>query len=88
MLCIGPTGAAALPYLENLLQRSQFTGVRKNCAQELVSAGHVTGFEFMADAIENNKPYRREMIQFLRDQFLDLRNADDAAILTFVKARQ
>ena len=41
----------------------------------------------MVDAIENTRPYRREMIEFIRGQFPELRQADDAALLTSIKAR-
>jgi hypothetical protein len=41
----------------------------------------------VADAITNGRSYRQEMIQLLRDQFLELRPADDPAILKFVQAR-
>jgi hypothetical protein len=31
--------------------------------------------------------YRREMVDFVRGQFPELRQADDGAVLNFVKAR-
>jgi hypothetical protein len=80
-------GDAAIPYLETMLQRSEFTWVRTNCARELIQAGRPEGFAFIADAITNNRRYRQEMIQFVRDQFPELRQADDPAILKFVQAR-
>jgi len=80
-------GEAAIPYLETMLERSELTWVRTESARELMLAGRPTGFAFMVDAIENTRPYRREMIEFIRGQFPELRQADDAALLTFVKAR-
>jgi hypothetical protein len=80
-------GDAAIPYLETMLQRSEFTWVRTNCARELIRAGRPEGFAFVADAIANNRPYRQEMIQFVRDQFPELRQAGDPAVLKFVQTR-
>jgi hypothetical protein len=42
---------------------------------------------FLVDTIEQNRRYRNEMVEFLRGQFPELRNADDAAMLAFVRAR-
>jgi hypothetical protein len=79
-------GDAALPYLETLLSQSEFTWVRLNSAKELMIAGRASGFRFAAEAIENStRPYRREMIDFVRSQFPTEKAADDAAILHFVK---
>jgi hypothetical protein len=41
----------------------------------------------MADAIGNGRRYRAEMIRFLRDQFPELRQTDEARVLSFVQAR-
>ena len=80
-------GEAAIPYLETMLERSKFTRVRTASAQELMLAGRPKGFAFMVDAMENNQPYRLEMLQFARDHFPELRETDDAATLNFLKAR-
>jgi hypothetical protein len=80
-------GDAALPYLDTMLERSEFTRVRTDCARELILANRPEGFAFFADAIANNRPYRQDMIQFVRDQFPELRQADDPALLKFVQAR-
>ena len=80
-------GEAAIPYLKTLLERSEFAAVRAACARELILAKQAEGFGFVADAIANAAPYRQEMIQFLRDQFTELRSSDDAAILKFAQAR-
>ena len=50
-------------------------------------AGRPTGFAFVADAIENTRAYRGEMIDFVRGQFPEVRQSDDAAVFAFVKAR-
>jgi len=80
-------GEAAIPYLKMLLERSELAAVRADCARELVLAKQPEGFAFVAGAIANGTPYRREMIQFIRDQFPALRSADDSAVLQFVQAR-
>lgn len=80
-------GEAAIPYLKTLLERSELGAVRAACARELILAKQSEGFVFVADAITNSTPYRQEMIQFLRDQFTQLRSWDDAAILKFAQAR-
>jgi glycine/D-amino acid oxidase-like deaminating enzyme len=41
-----------------------------------------------AEAIEQNRFYRREMVQFVQDRFPELKNADDSKVLAFLKARQ
>jgi hypothetical protein len=80
-------GEAALPYLEIALKNSHYVWVRTNCARELILAGRHSGFAFVADAITSNRPYKPEMLQFVRDQFPDLRTADEAAVLTFLSKR-
>jgi hypothetical protein len=80
-------GEAALPFLEKMLAGSTSTGVRTESARELVEAGRPAGFLFVADAIEQGRRYRAQMIQFLRDRFPELRQCDEAAILSFVKTR-
>jgi hypothetical protein len=80
-------GAAAIPYLQTMLERAEYSGVRTESARELIWAARPQGFAFVADAIANNRPYRQEMIQFMRDQFPELRPAGDAAILKFAQAR-
>lgn len=81
-------GDAALPVLESAIQRSGYVWVQTNCARELVLAGRKFGFAFIAQAIEQNKFYRREMIQFIQDRFPELRGADDSKVLAFLKARR
>ncbi len=80
-------GDAALPLLEDGLQRSSSVFVRTNCARELVLAGRGSGFAFIVRAIEGNEGYRQEMTQFVRDRFPDIRGADEDALLAFLKQR-
>jgi hypothetical protein len=81
-------GDAALPVLESAIQKSGYVWVQTNCARELVQAGRRSGFAFIAQAIEQNKFNRREMVQFIQDRFPELRGADDSKVLAFLKARQ
>jgi hypothetical protein len=81
-------GDAALPMLESALQTSGYVWVRTNCARELVQGGRQSGFAFIAQAVEQNKFYRREMVQFVQDRFPELRGADDGKVLAFLKAHQ
>jgi len=80
-------GDAALPYLETMLERSEFTWVRTDSARELAIAGRPAGFAFIVDALEHDRPYRTEMLQFVRDSFPELRQSSDAAILSFFQSR-
>ncbi len=79
-------GDAAVPYLEAGLKESLDNRVRASCAQELIIAGRASGFAFAVDAIQGNRPYKREMVQFVRDRF-QLKNADESSVLEFVKQR-
>ncbi len=80
-------GEAAIPYLEAGLKNSLFIWVQTSCARELVLAGRPAGFAFIAQAMEQGRRYKGELIQFLRDQFPELKSVDEAAILTFVQHR-
>jgi hypothetical protein len=80
-------GDAALPVLESAVQESSYVWVQTNCARELVLAGHKSGFAFIAQAIEQDKVYRREIVQFVQDRFPEFRGADDEKILAFLKSR-
>jgi hypothetical protein len=79
-------GDDALPHLERILERSDSTRMR-TAALQLMISGRPAGFAFTLDALENNRPYRAEMLQLVRAQLPDLREADDAAVLRFLQAR-
>lgn len=80
-------GEAALPYLETALRNSHYVWVRTNCARELMLAGRRSGFAFVAEAITENKAYKREMVEFVREQFPEVRGADEGKLLEFLKGR-
>ena len=79
-------GAIALPFIEKMLQ-SDFPRIRVESARELVLAGRASGFAFIAVAAEQNQPSRRDLLQFLRDQFPEIRTANDASVVVFAKTR-
>jgi hypothetical protein len=79
-------GEAATPYLIALMNTAT-PQVRVQSARELMLAGNKTAFAFTVDAIENNKPWKRELIPFIRESFPGMRGADDSAILQFAKSR-
>jgi hypothetical protein len=80
-------GDAALPVLESAIRNSGYVWVQTACARELVVAGRKSGFAFIAQAIEQNKIYRGEMVRYLQERFPELRGADDARVLGFLKSR-
>ncbi len=61
--------------------------MRTGCARELILAGRSSGFAFVAAAIEQKKLFAREMIQYVQERFPELRGADDATVLAFLRAR-
>ena len=75
-------GDAALPFLEDGVQRSGYVFVRTNCARELLLAGRNAGFAFVVHA-----RYKQEMVQFIRDSFPEIKGADEGALLAFLKER-
>jgi hypothetical protein len=79
--------AAALPVLERALENSGYVWVRTGCARELILKNRPSGFAFVVDAIEQDRRYKREMIEFVRGRFPELRGADDTAVLAFLKQR-
>ena len=79
-------GEAAFPYLEMALRYSHYVWVRANCARELMLAGRRSGFAFAADAIRENR-HKDEMMQFVRDQFAEMRESDERKMLEWLASR-
>jgi hypothetical protein len=80
-------GRAALPYLETALKNSRSVWILESCARELILAGRHSGFAFAVDAITTNKTYKLELLQFIRGQFPELRNAGESEVLAFLSKR-
>lgn len=80
-------GNAARPYLRELLATSKQTWVKTAAAKGLVSMNDRAGWAFFVNVVNGNEFYRRELIQWLRDSFPELRGADEAVILNFLEAR-
>ncbi len=80
-------GEAALPFLEDGLQRSGYVFVRTSCARELVLAGRKSGFAFVAQSMEGNARCKQEMVQFIRDSIPENQGADEGALLAILKDR-
>ncbi len=80
-------GAAARPYLRDILTSSQQTWVRTAAAKGLVQMNDQAGWEFFIDVIHQRPFYRDEMVQWLGDNFPAIRSADDPAIVTFLESR-
>jgi hypothetical protein len=80
-------GDAAMPVLERAVRESGYVWVQTNSARELIIAGRKAGFDFILQAIEENRFYKAEMIRFLQDRYPELKGADDARVLAFLRAR-
>jgi hypothetical protein len=80
-------GKEALPVLEDAVVNSGYAFVRTGCARELVQQNRPAGFAFLIDAIEQKRFYKPEMMTFLRQQFPELKNADDEGTLAFLRQR-
>lgn len=80
-------GATALLVLERAIQNSGHVWVRTQSARQLISAGSASGFAFVAAAIEENRVYKREMTDFVRSIFPELRMSSESDILAFLKSR-
>jgi hypothetical protein len=80
-------GAQATPYLEGSLQGSAPEGVKSDCARELILLGRPAGFIFARSAIQQHNSYGRSLLEFLKEQFRELREADEKTVLEFLQKR-
>jgi hypothetical protein len=81
-------GALAIPHLEEALQGASSEGIKSQCARELIYANHPTGFRYvLATVSSGNQSDKSSLIQFLREQFLELRDVDETAMLNFLRLR-
>jgi len=80
-------GTAAVPYLETALRSSSGRTVDQYIAVQLMAAGDAVGFQFAVRAIATKGAPHSYMLQALKNQFPELKAADDDAIASFIKAR-
>lgn len=80
-------GDAALPWLKKAARETTQPAVRKECAKELAIASQPAGFHFLLQSMDETPSFRPEVLQFMRDRFPDLRDADDGRVLDFVRER-
>ncbi|HEX8710364.1 MAG TPA: hypothetical protein VF730_00735, partial [Terracidiphilus sp.] len=82
-------GDRAVPWLEKAVTDSPYLWVCVQSAVELARRNDSVAFRFILDAIESHRFYSAELIRDLKESFpteLD-RNADDAAVIAFLKQR-
>ena len=80
-------GDAALPWLKKAARETNQPVLRQACARELVIAGEPEGFYYLLQAMDEMPSFRREAVQFVRDRFPELRDANEGKVLDFVKTR-
>jgi hypothetical protein len=80
-------GTIVQPYLRDILASSKQTWVRTAAAQGLVRMNDRAGWEFFIVVIRQRPFYRDEMVRWLGEPFPVIRDAGDAAIITFLTSR-
>ncbi len=78
---------AAVPYLETALRASPGRFSERDIALQLMAAGDPIGFQYALRTIAPKGGLRLDMLQSLKRQFPELKDADDEQITTFVKTR-
>lgn len=82
-------GDRAIPYLERAISESPYVFVRTESAKELALKGRPVAFGFFLDAVEHNRFYKPELMNWLKDYFPnDLpRSANDEVVIAFLNSR-
>jgi hypothetical protein len=80
-------GGLARPYLRDILASSKQPFVRATAAKGLVEMNDRAGWEFFLDVIRQRPFYRDEMARWLGQKFLEIRSADDAALIAFLQSK-
>jgi hypothetical protein len=78
-------GDAALPWLRRAAPETNQPALRFACARELVVAGEPEGFQYLLQAMDDGPSFSRDVIQFARDRFPELRDADQGKMLDFLR---
>jgi hypothetical protein len=80
-------GDRAIPYLEQAIAKSPYAFVQTSSAEQLVLIGRPTALNFFLDSVQNNRFYKPELVQWLKDYCGLTQTADDAAAITFLNQR-
>lgn len=80
-------GAAAQPYLREMLATSTQTWVRTTAAQGLVEMNDPAGWQFFVVVLRDRPFYKDEMVRWLKERFPPIRNANDTEVLDFVQSK-
>jgi len=82
-------GDDALPYLENAVANSSYVWVRVQSAEQLALHNRPVGFQFLLDAVEANRPYKGEVIRWIRQNFsmAFAADANEQQIAAFLRGR-
>jgi hypothetical protein len=80
-------GDAAIPYLEKAMSGSPYVFVRTSSAEELALQGRSSAFRFFLDAVQNNRSYKPELVQWLKNYCGLSASADNQAVIAFLSSR-
>jgi IPT/TIG domain len=80
-------GDAAVPYLERALRTERGNRMARNIALQLMIANDPVGFQFAARVVEQKSHSGIEMIEILKRQFPELKNANSNEVAAFVERR-
>jgi len=80
-------GDRATPYLEHAISASPYVFVRTESAEQLILKQRPAAVAFFLDAIENQRSYKRELVQWLVDHCGLPPDSDDQAAIAFLKSR-
>jgi hypothetical protein len=80
-------GDRAIPYLEQAISISPYVFVRTSSAEELALKDRPAALSFFLDAVQNNRFYKPELVQWLMDHCGLSQTADDKAVIAFLNSR-
>jgi hypothetical protein len=82
----GAYGSAAVPYLRERL-KSPDVRFQVEAAKQLANRDEPEAWRFIVDAIEQDRPYKQQILQWIRDRSREMRSATVEELLVFVKAK-
>lgn len=80
-------GERSYPYLRRAVGESRQLWVRKAAALPLARRGDAAAFATLLDIIVKQPSAQLEICEFARNQFPELKSADDAEVLAFLRAK-